>query len=170
MFCRQASGTADADVSPSPISRRSITSTRPPIWEAAASPPKDVSVGDQTNDEMLFGFLGATSTKTPWVSVRTSAYPPPGVAFDPPAKGELTAELERRLGEWDSVTVAKPLGGAETKLTGKESVERAFGGTHLLIRSQREGEGGVVEAPISRNAPCPCGSGKKYKHCHGQLA
>jgi preprotein translocase subunit SecA len=30
--------------------------------------------------------------------------------------------------------------------------------------------GGVVEAPISRNAPCPCGSGKKYKHCHGQLA
>jgi preprotein translocase subunit SecA len=19
----------------------------------------------------------------------------------------------------------------------------------------------------SRNAPCPCGSGKKYKHCHG---
>ena len=34
---------------------------------------------------------------------------------------------------------------------------------------QRE-EGGVVEAPISRNAPCPCGSGKKYKHCHGQLA
>ncbi|HEX6604159.1 MAG TPA: preprotein translocase subunit SecA, partial [Sphingomicrobium sp.] len=35
---------------------------------------------------------------------------------------------------------------------------------------QRDGEGGVVEAPISRNAPCPCGSGKKYKHCHGQLA
>ena len=22
---------------------------------------------------------------------------------------------------------------------------------------------------ISRNAPCPCGSGKKYKHCHGQI-
>lgn len=22
---------------------------------------------------------------------------------------------------------------------------------------------------ISRNAPCPCGSGKKYKHCHGAL-
>lgn len=21
----------------------------------------------------------------------------------------------------------------------------------------------------NRNAPCPCGSGKKYKHCHGQL-
>jgi preprotein translocase subunit SecA len=23
--------------------------------------------------------------------------------------------------------------------------------------------------PISRNAPCPCGSGKKYKHCHGLI-
>ena len=22
----------------------------------------------------------------------------------------------------------------------------------------------------SRNDPCPCGSGKKYKHCHGQLS
>jgi len=22
---------------------------------------------------------------------------------------------------------------------------------------------------IQRNAPCPCGSGKKYKHCHGKL-
>ncbi|HEY6663208.1 MAG TPA: preprotein translocase subunit SecA [Sphingomicrobium sp.] len=31
-------------------------------------------------------------------------------------------------------------------------------------------DGEVVEAPISRNAPCPCGSGKKYKHCHGQPA
>ena len=24
--------------------------------------------------------------------------------------------------------------------------------------------------PISRNAPCPCGSGKKYKYCHGKAA
>jgi preprotein translocase subunit SecA len=28
----------------------------------------------------------------------------------------------------------------------------------------------TATAPVSRNAPCPCGSGKKYKHCHGQLA
>ncbi len=25
-------------------------------------------------------------------------------------------------------------------------------------------------ADIGRNDPCPCGSGKKFKHCHGQLA
>ena len=25
-------------------------------------------------------------------------------------------------------------------------------------------------AGVSRNAPCPCGSGKKFKHCHGAYA
>jgi len=24
--------------------------------------------------------------------------------------------------------------------------------------------------PVGRNDPCPCGSGKKYKHCHGKAA
>jgi preprotein translocase subunit SecA len=23
---------------------------------------------------------------------------------------------------------------------------------------------------VPRNAPCPCGSGNKYKHCHGKLS
>jgi preprotein translocase subunit SecA len=31
-------------------------------------------------------------------------------------------------------------------------------------------EAGAIPANIGRNDPCPCGSGKKYKHCHGQLA
>ena len=26
----------------------------------------------------------------------------------------------------------------------------------------------VVEKKIARNEPCPCGSGKKYKHCCGK--
>src|SRR5437868_9461104 len=28
----------------------------------------------------------------------------------------------------------------------------------------------AVPAPASRNALCPCGSGKRYKDCHGSLA
>ncbi|MEO6359741.1 MAG: preprotein translocase subunit SecA [Sphingomicrobium sp.] len=31
-------------------------------------------------------------------------------------------------------------------------------------------DGEAVPAPTSRNSPCPCGSGQKYKHCHGQIA
>ena len=29
--------------------------------------------------------------------------------------------------------------------------------------------GQTRSAKVPRNAPCPCGSGKKYKHCHGKL-
>ena len=29
---------------------------------------------------------------------------------------------------------------------------------------------GAAVARAGRNEPCPCGSGKKYKHCHGKLA
>ncbi|MDV3257058.1 MAG: SEC-C domain-containing protein, partial [Sphingomonas sp.] len=33
---------------------------------------------------------------------------------------------------------------------------------------EQTADGDTVVAPTSRNAPCPCGSGLKYKHCHGQ--
>src|SRR3546814_20730721 len=32
-----------------------------------------------------------------------------------------------------------------------------------------EGENPYAGLEISRNAPWPCGSGRKYKHCHGAL-
>ncbi|KGQ69913.1 preprotein translocase subunit SecA [Chelonobacter oris] len=32
-----------------------------------------------------------------------------------------------------------------------------------------EGENQGEVAKVSRNAPCPCGSGKKYKYCHGKI-
>ncbi|MEP2686939.1 MAG: preprotein translocase subunit SecA [Qipengyuania citrea] len=31
------------------------------------------------------------------------------------------------------------------------------------------GENPYADMEISRNAPCPCGSGNKYKHCHGAI-
>ncbi|MCK3654426.1 preprotein translocase subunit SecA [Pasteurellaceae bacterium Macca] len=33
-----------------------------------------------------------------------------------------------------------------------------------------ENEQDFANLPIGRNEPCPCGSGKKYKHCHGSIA
>ena len=32
------------------------------------------------------------------------------------------------------------------------------------------GEDPYAEMGLSRNAVCPCGSGQKYKHCHGATA
>ncbi len=42
-------------------------------------------------------------------------------------------------------------------------------------QAEVEGQADVATVPvrtepkIGRNEPCPCGSGKKYKHCHGQV-
>ncbi|HQS95045.1 MAG: preprotein translocase subunit SecA [Novosphingobium sp. 17-62-19] len=42
------------------------------------------------------------------------------------------------------------------------------GGTLLAgAVAQGLGDDPYAGSGISRNAPCPCGSGKKYKHCHG---
>ncbi|WP_343350884.1 preprotein translocase subunit SecA [Pseudomonas sediminis] len=47
-----------------------------------------------------------------------------------------------------------------------------------LAAEENDGEEGDVamaaapvraEQKVGRNEPCPCGSGKKYKHCHGQI-
>jgi preprotein translocase subunit SecA len=27
-----------------------------------------------------------------------------------------------------------------------------------------------TDRKVGRNEPCPCGSGRKFKHCHGTLA
>lgn len=48
---------------------------------------------------------------------------------------------------------------------------------HAPMETEDEGgEGYITHQPIvrdkpkiGRNQPCPCGSGKKYKHCHGRL-
>jgi preprotein translocase subunit SecA len=56
-----------------------------------------------------------------------------------------------------------------------------FPGAPPPSRGQRRGEGGSPRggnqpsgprapwAGTPRNAPCPCGSGKKFKHCHGRI-
>jgi preprotein translocase subunit SecA len=36
-----------------------------------------------------------------------------------------------------------------------------------LSYTASEGSGAVTKNEVTRNAPCPCGSGKKYKRCHG---
>jgi len=53
------------------------------------------------------------------------------------------------------------------------------GGGDTAVETEAEGDVAVAERPqpfvragdkVGRNDPCPCGSGKKYKHCHGKLA
>ncbi|MEO6363065.1 MAG: SEC-C metal-binding domain-containing protein, partial [Caldimonas sp.] len=46
------------------------------------------------------------------------------------------------------------------------SSEAALGAVAAGMSAQRDA--GI--AKVGRNDPCPCGSGKKYKQCHGKLA
>ena len=57
--------------------------------------------------------------------------------------------------------------------------EKALGPDHPNTKTARgnlaalrqAAEGGAQAHPkIARNDPCPCGSGKRYKHCRGALA
>jgi preprotein translocase subunit SecA len=57
---------------------------------------------------------------------------------------------------------------AEFDTTSTEAVEDLLAPAEVAVAKPQP----VVRhsAKVGRNAPCPCGSGKKYKHCHGRLA
>ena len=45
--------------------------------------------------------------------------------------------------------------------------------TNIVIQDKKEEKqtsNFIKKRKISRNEPCSCGSGKKYKHCHGKVA
>ena len=74
------------------------------------------------------------------------------------------AELERRL-----ATRTKDLDARERRLNEREQALRAseqrLRTDERMLRAKRAP---LTSAPkIGRNERCPCGSGLKYKHCHG---
>ncbi len=67
-----------------------------------------------------------------------------------------------------------PLTGLENSGDGDGSEDRAelFGSLAGSVRAASGPGGANADNPfanldVSRNSPCPCGSGNKYKHCHG---
>jgi preprotein translocase subunit SecA len=66
-------------------------------------------------------------------------------------------DMENRAERIANVTYTAPTETGEVESLVDESTARASGPV-------------AAAAPrVGRNDPCPCGSGKKYKHCHGQL-
>ncbi|MBS0248933.1 MAG: preprotein translocase subunit SecA [Proteobacteria bacterium] len=53
-------------------------------------------------------------------------------------------------------------------MTGTASL--AMGDTAVVEAAARDPKNPATWGKVGRNEPCPCGSGKKYKHCHGQYA
>jgi preprotein translocase subunit SecA len=55
--------------------------------------------------------------------------------------------------------------GAATIMTALGSAAAPVG----VLEGAAEGSDPYAGMGLSRNAPCPCGSGNKYKHCHGAV-
>jgi len=48
-----------------------------------------------------------------------------------------------------------------------ETMTRATLANPTVAAEQRDPANSATWGKVGRNEPCPCGSGKKYKHCHG---
>ncbi|HEV3386506.1 MAG TPA: redoxin family protein [Gemmata sp.] len=101
-------------------------------------PPREVSYGEQTTDEMLFAFFGVTSAVKPSQRVRTYSFPPEGLG-EAPIKGKLTPLLEGLVGTWETTTDVKVLG-RPVSLKGKDIAEKAFSGTFVRSTATTEGD------------------------------
>jgi preprotein translocase subunit SecA len=90
-------------------------------------------------------------------NVQVEAAPPP------PLPEFITQHIDPFSGEDDTADIDAATGAILSNLPPMMPRPDFAGGP------QGQGEGETATAPVSRNALCPCGSGKKYKHCHGQL-
>ncbi|HSJ33999.1 MAG TPA: preprotein translocase subunit SecA [Acidimicrobiia bacterium] len=68
------------------------------------------------------------------------------------------------------VQVAKPADSATVTSTNSANVKAGVPARVEANASQPERRQPVTTEKIGRNDPCPCGSGKKYKKCHGAVA
>jgi hypothetical protein len=82
---------------------------------------------------------------------------------------QIYAKLVALLAE-DVKEAAMTAETAATIIKPTEIVVEAFDAA-LSGRRAGERQGTIVaDAKVGRNEPCPCGSGKKYKKCHGEQA
>ena len=75
---------------------------------------------------------------------------------------QAAQELESRADNISNVTYTAPTETGEVQTTvDADSVARRTGVAAAVAGGQMP--------RVGRNEPCPCGSGKKYKQCHGKL-
>ncbi len=63
-----------------------------------------------------------------------------------------------------------PLTGEDELALAEAPASAAAGGFAAARSAQRNPSDPTSWGKVGRNEPCPCGSGKKYKHCHGRFA
>src|SRR3954470_14208319 len=120
-------------------------------------------------EEMLVNLRQQVTSVLSHVELRMEPPPPPPPGYAEMIFGEpIAAEQEMEFAE-AGAPAAKA--GGRPRPRGGQGHANADGGNGLP--RERGGERlGAPRAPWAgtpRNAPCPCGSGKKFKHCHGRI-
>jgi preprotein translocase subunit SecA len=100
----------------------------------------------------------------------------------------VLAHMEVQVSSGESPEEAVPMPRAPTRMTeihadpgaGESGLGLGYengGGVQTAVRPRsRQAAAGLDPkdpqswGKVSRNAACPCGSGKKFKHCHGAVA
>jgi preprotein translocase subunit SecA len=100
----------------------------------------------------LFGQL-LDSVKNDVTKVLMTVNVQPGAPLD-----QVAEELESRAENFANITYTAPTETGDVEVRVDEALQRRV----------QAMPGGVVPR-VGRNEPCPCGSGNKYKNCHGRL-
>ncbi|WP_026607756.1 preprotein translocase subunit SecA [Methylocapsa acidiphila] len=96
------------------------------------------------------------------------------VAFEPPAnliEPIEAATLEQTASDSGLRAAFAPSSSAKAAPQSQEIVFSASEASSVDTLAREPGGGGPSPfAKVGRNQPCPCGSGRKFKHCHGAVA
>ncbi|QRF56751.1 preprotein translocase subunit SecA [Variovorax paradoxus] len=79
---------------------------------------------------------------------------------------EAAEAMENRGENVSNITYSAPTETGEVEVRVDEESQRRIAAAGLGTLSAEA----AAFARVGRNDPCPCGSGKKYKHCHGKLS
>jgi preprotein translocase SecA subunit len=89
-------------------------------------------------------------------------------APEPPPPPMQFQHLDPRTGENETPfgQIAEPVDGGPFSAV----AVAATAAPTLARAAERDPDNPATWGKVGRNEPCPCGSGKKFKHCHGQFA
>jgi len=122
--------------------------------------------------EMFETMLGSLREQTTQLlaHLQLRVQEPDALAFQPPEQETTETRVDPALAD------DQPPAGASNGLASQnagDDGETSAGDNNAANRTVRHAtfdeNDSATWAGVGRNAPCPCGTGKKYKHCHGAL-
>jgi preprotein translocase subunit SecA len=122
-------------------------------------------------DSMLTTLREQVTSSLSHLEMRADALPmPEALPFGELSySDEFYVEPEEALAETDPLPRRPAAGGEGGARRGRESGQAAVVAAAGADVRERPSAPRPPWAGTGRNAPCPCGSGRKYKHCHGRI-